>query len=170
MEAFVFLATGLVLLVVGAYLLKVRVLRKLEEVEVELDCGLNLQQMVQEIELGWADNENIVEGNFPIKGVGKRKMVLVLIPSRNRKPEEILKEISKRGLHPGRIEHLLALGAQHPERLMQNAFVALGAVVIMDGHKRMPHLQWRILELGFFNFRLNESVTVLAYRKTQSLD
>lgn len=123
---------------------------------VTVDYTKSLAHMVAEGKYNRA-NDNIVANNFPIEGTGIVETEIFLVNfDRDIEFDEAIKEIKQMGLQPAKIEHLLALGAEHPYLQKEYPIICLGSSwVDPDGDCDVPCLDsWndeRELNLDWFD-------------------
>jgi hypothetical protein len=117
-----------------------------------LDYCLTLEQMITAGNYGYA-NQSITAQEFPLTGKGKVEAEVILVHfNRVVMSDEAVKEMLDMGLNPGKIEHLLALGAEHPNLQKQFPIIYLGS----SSHK--PNGERTVPCLGYWD---NERVLSL---------
>lgn len=100
---------------------------------VKVDYSKSLEEMVNAGHYYKVD-PGITGENFPLGGKGKVEVEITLIHWDEDEidlyymdDEEIIEEMGKLGLKPCKIEHLLSLGAQHPDLQKEYPIVCLGS-------------------------------------------
>lgn len=122
---------------------------------VEVDYTKPIADMVTAGGYNYA-NPNITAENFPVTGNGTVECEVILVHfDRNIKSEAAITELEQMGLQPAKIEHLLALGAKHPDLQREFPIICLGSSwVDSDGDRDVPCLDdWgarRSLDLHWF--------------------
>lgn len=117
---------------------------------VTVDYSRSLAEMIKAGRYDLA-NQDITADHFPVTGEGKRELELVPVHlNRVVSTEEAIAEIKSRGLRPGKLEELLALGEKHPDLQREFPILALGSVWQSPyGRRFCPSLwsagAWRIL-------------------------
>jgi hypothetical protein len=97
---------------------------------VTIDYSLSLAAMIEAGHYNYV-SPGITAERFPIIGTGVHKMEVVLVGfDREVFWPYVLDELRALGLRPAKIEHLLALGAQHPGELRKYPIDALGSVAV----------------------------------------
>lgn len=95
---------------------------------VVIDYGLSLSEMIKLGKYDWVNND-ITENHFPVKGVGKKEIVIELVHfNLILNSEDAIKEMTERGLRSATIEELLGLGAAYPDIQRKFPIVAIGSV------------------------------------------
>ncbi len=107
---------------------------------ITIDYSLSLTQMIEQGKYDQS-GENIV-ARFPIEGEGDASLDLELITcDRGLTTEEVRTELEARGFFPAKIEHLLAFGAQYPDKQREFFIAALGSSwVDPAGYRYVPYL------------------------------
>lgn len=134
-----------------------------------IDYSQTLEQMV---EAGNYDTvtSNISGKNFPVD-VGDSKVEAVLVRlDRELSIQDVLDELSRRGLWAATMAELLAFGAQHPDSQRRFPIVALGSVWIdpEGGYRFGCHWEnpgYRQLHVSWFSGQWDEHCRFLAVRK-----
>jgi len=117
-------------------------------------------------------NDNITTENFPVTGNGTVECEVILVHfDRDIKSEAAITELEQMGLQPAKIEHLLALGAKHPDLQREFPIICLGSSwVHSDGDRVVPYLgHWdaeRGLVLRWFVSRWSRFCRFAAVRKS----
>ncbi len=108
---------------------------------VVVDRDLSLEQMIAAGRYDWVDRD-FTPKNFPLTGSGKQKLTVEVVHfGGTMSSEQVVAELSKRGLRLATIEELLAFGAQHPNLLHgYEIIVALGSVAEVNGKRIVPCL------------------------------
>lgn len=138
---------------------------------VEVDYAKSLADMVKAGKYDYA-SDNIVAKNFPIEGTGVVETELVLVHfDRDIGSDAAIKELEQMGLVPCKIEHLLALGAKHPDLQREYPIICLGSSWVGSGGDRdVPYLSdWRAgrrLDLDWFGSRWGRYCRFAAVRKS----
>lgn len=138
---------------------------------VEVNYAKSLADMVKAGKYDCA-NENIVAKNFPIEGTGVVETELVFVHfNRDIGSEAAIKELEQMGLVPCKIEHLLALGAKHPDLQREYPIICLGSSwVVSDGRRGVPCLSYwfagRRLRLRWFDREWARYCRFAAVRKS----
>ncbi|MEX1997275.1 MAG: hypothetical protein WEA04_01165 [Candidatus Andersenbacteria bacterium] len=138
---------------------------------VTIDYGQSVEDMVKAGKYDYA-NEDIVAKNFPVEGNGTVEFELVLVHfDRDITSGAAIKKMEQMGLVPCKIEHLLALGAKHPElQRQQYSIICLGSSwVYPDGVRHVPCLYGycgrRDLDLYWLGDNWGDHWRFLAVRK-----
>jgi len=89
-------------------------------------------------------NEEITQEHFPIQGDGRQEVTVALFHFNRRiSSDDAIAGMKQQGFCPGKIEHLLALGAAHPDLQKQFSIVALGSSwQHPNGNCSVPSLFW----------------------------
>jgi len=133
--------------------------------DVVVNYGQSFAEMVAVGNYDLVDSE-IAESPFQFGGEGRQNVTLTLFHfNRSISSEDAIDEMKQQGFRPGRIEHLLALGAAHTELQKQFPIASLGSSWRRPFGSVIPHLGYdddigRYLRLPWFacdwppNFRL----------------
>jgi Tfp pilus assembly protein PilZ len=109
-----------------------------------VDYAETLEQMIAAGRYDWV-NSDITATRFPIVGSGVKKFEFKLDhPNRNISSKDEVRRVLKidtaKPWMPAKIEHQLSFGKQFPEEQRKYPIVALGSVVKLSGHRRVPGL------------------------------
>lgn len=135
-----------------------------------IDYTQSLEKMIAAGHYDWK-NDDITQEHFPIKGSGRQEVEAVLFHfNRMVSSEQMISEMEKAGYEPGKIEHLLALGASQPDLQRRFPIVALGSSWVDPvGDRGVPYLDGdasgRDLRLRWFKHDWLASDRFLAARK-----
>ena len=110
---------------------------------VKVDCDLSLAEMIAAGNYGWV-NHDITLPRFPIQKTGKKRTEVALFHFNRALSSVVVVGLMERvGFCPACIEHLLALGAAHPELQMEHPIAALGSVWLTSvGRRALPCLDY----------------------------
>jgi len=113
---------------------------------VVVDYSRSLAEMIKAGKYDWVHG-NINENNFPVKGIGRHEVSVVLFHfNRVISSEDAMSEMKRTGYRPARIEELLALGENYPDLQRQFPIIALRSFWRPQlGGRGVPAL-WRIGE------------------------
>jgi hypothetical protein len=108
---------------------------------VTVDFREPLEKVVAVGQYDYRD-DNITAENFPVTGNGQVECEVIFVHfDRDIKSEAAITELEQMGLQPAKIEHLLALGAKHPDLQREFPIICLGSSwVDSDGYRRVPYL------------------------------
>lgn len=133
-----------------------------DQLSITVDYGKSLREMVK---AGGYTSESlgINSNNFPRNDKrGKTRVKVILLPIEDRiRTESILEKATRRGWQPAQIEHLLAVGIQHPKIQEQFPVVALGSIL----NKEVVH-QVAILTSWYQERRLELIAVPARWRET----
>jgi len=115
-----------------------------ESFTVTIDYTQSLADMIRAGNYDWV-NEDITQEHFPIQGERRQEVTVTLFHfNRSVSSGDAIAGIKQQGYRPGEIEHLLALGAAHPDLQKQFPIIALGSVWSPPGGSRcVPSVPWR---------------------------
>ena len=88
------------------------------------------QTLAEMVSAGGYDtvNSDITADHFPVKGEGKREVEVTLFHfNRVMTSKQVIAELDRAGYRPGKIEELLALGAEQPDIQRQFPIICLGS-------------------------------------------
>ena len=125
---------------------------------IAVDYGESLQDMIAAGKYDWKKSIITAE-RFPIVGEGTQQFEAILFHfgpnTSSENAVEAIKSMASNPWKPGRIEHILAFGAKHPEEQRKYPIIGLGSVAKIDGHHRVPYLSrhgtGRALDLHWWN-------------------
>ncbi|TSC73105.1 MAG: Uncharacterized protein G01um101438_128 [Parcubacteria group bacterium Gr01-1014_38] len=128
------------------------------------------QSLAEMIKAGKYDdvNEDITAEHFLIEGTGTVETEVVLVHfDCDIESDDAIREMEQMGLISGKIEHLLALGAEYPD--LEYPIICLGSVwVDRDGRHAVPYLRrWNVgreLRLHWGDRRWRDDCRFLALR------
>ena len=111
--------------------------------EVSVDYTKTLAEMISVGKYDWQRDE--ISEKFKLEESGKQEVVLVLVHlNRIAETDTALESIELLLLEPAKIEHLLAVGATHPEIQREFPVVALGSSFSIGGTScGFPYLDFR---------------------------
>ena len=118
-------------------------------------------------------NSDITSGHFPTKhcpGSEEGVKIELVHFGKNMNTEDVLSELSKKGLRPAELHDLLVLGEKHSDLQREFPIIALGSVwQAPDGNRRVPYLYGhgseRSLDLSWVGSRWIGSCRFAAVRK-----
>ena len=115
--------------------------KSLDTFSITVDYTRSLEEMVKAGKYNYV-HEEISARHFPIEGNGTIETEVILVRFyRGVQNDEAIKKMEHMGLVPVKIEHLLALDAQHPDLPREDPIVCLGSVwVSRHGYHNFPYL------------------------------
>ena len=101
-----------------------------------IDYDQSLADMINACQLDW-HNPDINDRNFPIKGQGKKEVIIELFHFKKVMiSKEVVAEIKKQDFKPAKLEELLALSQKEPELQSKIPHCCLGFCLAASGWQR----------------------------------
>jgi hypothetical protein len=138
-------------------------------VRLVVDYGQNIEVMIAAGRYDYK-NDDIIVKQFPIEGKGTVEFEATLINfDRSILSEDAKRKIEEADWEVGKIEHMLAYGANYPEEQRKFPIIGLGSVGRVRGCRYVPYLfrsvSFRRLDLGWWDGDWGAGCRFLAVRK-----